>query len=114
MRYSVCLAVALVLSLAEAAAQQAGGDRKPSDKELLGMRLFNQSCRVCHTKPQMTSPLYGPELSQNSAGGQESVMREVIGNGTPRMPGFKYHFDATQIDAIVAYLKTIPGAPIQR
>jgi mono/diheme cytochrome c family protein len=30
------------------------------------------------------------------------------------MPGFKYHFDTTQIDAIVAYLKTIPGAPIQR
>ena len=114
MRYSVCLAVALVLSLAEASAQQAGGDRKLSDKELLGMRLFNQSCRVCHTKPQMTSPLYGPELSQNSTGGQESVMREVIGNGTPRMPGFKYHFDTTQIDAIVAYLKTIPGAPIQR
>jgi mono/diheme cytochrome c family protein len=50
------------------------------------MRLFNQSCRVCHTKPQLTSPLYGPELSQNSAGGQEAVMREVISNGTPRMP----------------------------
>ena len=77
------------------------------------MRLFNQSCRVCHTKPQMTSPLYGPELSQNSLAGQEAVMREVISNGTPRMPGFKYHFEPAQIEAIVAYLKTIPtpGAP---
>src|SRR5436305_14937255 len=100
----------LAATLGGADAQPAG--RPPlGDKERLGMRLFNQSCRVCHTKPQMTSPLYGPELSQNSAGGQESVMREVISNGTPRMPGFKYHFDATQIDAIVAYLKTIPGAP---
>jgi mono/diheme cytochrome c family protein len=24
------------------------------------------------------------------------------------MPGFKYHFEPAQIDAIVAYLKTIP------
>jgi len=111
MRCSICLSVVFAVSLSSASAQQAGGDRMPSDKELLGMRLFNQSCRVCHTKPQMTSPLYGPELSQNSAGGQESVMRGVVSNGTPRMPGFKYHFDATQIDANVAYLKTIPGAP---
>ena len=79
------------------------------EKQLLGMRLFNQSCRVCHTRPQMTSPLYGPELSQISAGGQESAMREVIANGTPRMPGFKYHFQPAEIDAIVAYLKTVPA-----
>jgi mono/diheme cytochrome c family protein len=117
MRCSVFPAVAFVVLLSSASAQQAGGNPTLTDKELLGMRLFNQSCRVCHTKPQMTSPLYGPELSQNSAGGQESVMREVISNGTPRMPGFKYHFDATQIDAIVAYLKTVPtpaAAGIQR
>jgi mono/diheme cytochrome c family protein len=81
------------------------------DQELLGMRLFNQSCRVCHTKPQLTSPLYGPALSQKSLGGQADVMREVIGNGTPRMPGFKHHFQPTQIDAIVSYLKTIPAQP---
>ena len=99
------------VSLVGASAQQGSRDQALDDKQLLGMRLFNQSCRVCHTKPQMVSPLYGPELSQNSAGGQESVMREVIGNGTPRMPGFKYHFEPAQIDAIVAYLKTIPTPP---
>src|SRR5262249_34024914 len=82
-----------------------------NDQQLLGMRLLNQSCRVCHAKPQMTSPLYGPELSQNSAGGQEAVIREVISNGTPRMPGFKYHFEPAQIEAIVAYLKTVPTPP---
>src|SRR5882672_4904962 len=89
-------------------AQQIAAYSPLNDKQLLGMRLFNQSCRVCHTKPQMTSPLYGPELSQNSAGGQETVMRDVISNGTPRMPGFKHHFETAQIEAIVAYLKTIP------
>lgn len=103
--------LALALSLAGASAQQGSGSLVLDDKQLLGMRLFNQSCRVCHTKPQMVSPLYGPELSQNSLGGQESVMREVISNGTPRMPGFKYHFEPAQIEAIVAFLKTIPAPP---
>jgi mono/diheme cytochrome c family protein len=98
----------MLAMLAAAAAQPASGDQPLDDRQLLGMRLFNQSCRVCHTKPQMMSPLYGPELSQNSLGGQDTVMREVISNGTPRMPGFKYHFEPAQIDAIVAYLKTIP------
>jgi mono/diheme cytochrome c family protein len=103
--------LALAMMLQGAAAEHAGGNRPLDDKELLGMRLFNQSCRVCHTKPQMTSPLYGPELSRDSAGGQDTVMREVIGNGTPRMPGFKYHFEPAQIEAIVAYLRTIPPPP---
>jgi mono/diheme cytochrome c family protein len=103
--------LALALSLVGASAQQGSGDLVLDDKQLLGMRLFNQSCRVCHTKPQMVSPLYGPELSQTSLGGQEGVMREVISNGTPRMPGFKYHFEPAQIEAIVAFLKTIPAPP---
>jgi mono/diheme cytochrome c family protein len=81
-----------------------------NDKQLLGMQLFNQSCRVCHAKPQLTSPLYGPALSRQSLGGQDDVMREVIGNGTPHMPGFKHHFQPPEIDAIVAYLKTIPAS----
>ena len=90
-------------------AQQGAGNTPLNDKQLLGMRLFNQSCRVCHTKPQLTSPLYGPALSRQSLGGQDGVMREVISNGTPRMPGFKHHFEPPQIDAIVAYLTTIPA-----
>jgi mono/diheme cytochrome c family protein len=100
----------LAIGLSGASAQPAG-TQALSEKELLGMRLFNQSCRVCHTKPQMTSPLYGPELSQSSAAGQDTVLRQVISDGTPRMPGFKYHFEPAQIDAIVAYIKTIPTPP---
>jgi mono/diheme cytochrome c family protein len=91
-----------------AASAQPASSPALNETELLGMRLFNQSCRVCHTKLQLTSPLYGPELSQTSAGGSTEVMREVISNGTPRMPGFKYHFDPAQIEAIIAYIKTIP------
>jgi mono/diheme cytochrome c family protein len=112
--WTMPLVLALSLQAAcaqQALAQQGSGNQALDDKQLLGMRLFNQSCRVCHTKPQMVSPLYGPELSQNSLGGQDDVVREVISNGTPRMPGFKYHLEPTQIEAIVAFLKTIPAPP---
>jgi mono/diheme cytochrome c family protein len=78
-------------------------------QQRLGMRLFNQSCRVCHTKPQLNSPRYGPALSMNSLGGKAELMREVVSNGTPRMPGFRYYFKPAEIDAIIAYLKTIPA-----
>jgi mono/diheme cytochrome c family protein len=80
-----------------------------SEAQQLGMRLYNQSCVVCHTKPQITSGQYGPTLSQESAGGRDDVMRDVIANGTPRMPGFKFQFEPPQIAAIVAYLKTVPA-----
>jgi mono/diheme cytochrome c family protein len=103
----VWMAVALLgAGLQAASAQQPAA---LNETQLLGMRLFNQSCRVCHTKPQLTSPLYGPELSQASLGGQSDVMREVIANGTPRMPAFKHQFAPAHIEAIVAYLKTVPA-----
>ena len=110
MKRSTWLVLAMLAAWPHAMLAQQGATNAPlNDKQLLGMRLFNQSCRVCHTKPQLTSPLYGPALSRQSLGGQEGVMREVISNGTPRMPGFRHHFEPPQIDAIVAYLKTIPA-----
>ena len=80
-----------------------------NDRQLLGMRLYNQSCRVCHTKPQPTSVQYGPTLSRVSLGGNDEALRAFIGNGSTKMPGFRYHFKPAEIDAIVSYLKTIPS-----
>jgi mono/diheme cytochrome c family protein len=98
------------LSLLFAALQPAWAQN--GSEATLGLRLFNQSCRVCHTKPQLSSPQYGPVLSMNTFGGNAEALRQFISNGSPRMPGFKYTFKPAQIDAIVAYIKTIP-APIQ-
>src|SRR5215210_6110792 len=99
--------VVAMLAMWPHAAMAQRGNAPLNDKQRLGLALFNQSCRVCHTKPQLSSPLYGPALSRQSVGGQDVIMRQVISNGTPRMPGFKHHFQPAQIDAIVAYLKTI-------
>ena len=79
-----------------------------SAQQLEGMRHFNQSCRVCHTKPQMTSAQYAPVLSGVTLGGQEEALRVFIANGSAKMPGFKYHFKPAEIDAIVVYIKTLP------
>ena len=90
-----------------AMAQQPGA-APLSPQQLEGLRHFNQACRVCHTKPQMASPQYAPVLNGNTLGGAEGAMRVYIANGTQRMPGFRYHFKPAEIDAIVAYLKTVP------
>ena len=96
----------LVPALPAASAEDA------TQQQLTGLRLFNQSCRVCHTKPTLLSGQYGPVLSMNTLGGNADAIRVFIGNGSARMPGFKYDFTPAQIDAIVAYIKTIP-APAQ-
>jgi mono/diheme cytochrome c family protein len=101
-RFTVILVCALWVPLA-ALAQGTSLDAR----QLEGMRHFNQSCRVCHTKPQMTSPQYAPVLSRASLGGQEAALRVFIANGTAKMPGFKYHFKPEEIDAIVSYLRTV-------
>ena len=111
MKRSAWIVATALLGLAAlppgALAQQA--EQPLTDKQLQGRNLFAQSCIVCHVKVQVTTlGQYGPVLSKMSLGGQEDLMREFISNGTPNMPGFKYHFRPDQIDAIVAYLKTLP------
>ena len=93
-------------------AQGAAAPAPLDDTQKLGQRLFYQSCVVCHVKPQITSGQYGPVLSKETLGGQEEALRAFISNGTSRMPGFKFQFEPGQINAIVAYLKTMP-APAQ-
>jgi mono/diheme cytochrome c family protein len=103
MKPSICLAVCLLV-LPQVAAAQA----PLIDTQKLGQRLFEQSCGVCHTRPTLVSGLYGPALSKEAAGGRADVVRDVISNGTPRMPGFKYTYDAGQIAAIADYLALMP------
>jgi mono/diheme cytochrome c family protein len=71
-----------------------------------GRVLFLQDCSVCHTKPN--AGLYAPALGKDSLDGQADMMRDVISDGTPRMPGFKHELKRGEIDAIVAYIKTVP------
>lgn len=96
----------LFVCVTAAGAQDAGGDQVK-----LGERLVGQSCVVCHYAPQLASGAYAPALSKDTLGGNAEVMHALIAEGSPRMPGFKYQFKPQEIDAIVAYIKTIPPAP---
>jgi mono/diheme cytochrome c family protein len=104
MKFRLCLVLWLLAALPQTASAQV----QLTATQKLGQRLFEQSCGVCHTRPTLVSGLYGPALSKEAGGGREDVVRDVISNGTPRMPGFKYTYDAEQIAAIAAYLAIMP------
>ena len=106
MKLSVIATALLLASLAQGAS---AADVELNQTQTLGRRLVDQHCGVCHTRPTLVSGMYGPELSRDTAGGNQEVVRGIVADGTPRMPGFKHHFESPQIDAIVAYLKTIPA-----
>jgi mono/diheme cytochrome c family protein len=52
-------------------------------------------------------PAFGPLLSKNSAGGDQTRLREKIKNGGPRMPAYKYTLTDEQVDQLVAFMKTV-------
>ncbi|MBZ5661584.1 MAG: cytochrome c [Acidobacteriia bacterium] len=79
-----------------------------NDTQMLGRRLFQQRCAVCHTESTPGANRYGPILYKELIAGNEDTMREFISNGSKgKMPGFKYGLEAREIDAIVEYLKTV-------
>ena len=82
-------------------------------KQLQGRQVFAQSCGVCHLQPSLGVKTYGPPLNKTSAAGNDAVMRVIIANGSDRMPAFKHYLKPAEIDAIVAYLRTVP-APVVR
>jgi len=96
---------AFMICVTAAAAQDAGGDQVK-----LGERLVGQSCVVCHFAPQLTSGTFAPALSKDTLGGNAQLMQQFIADGSQRMPGFKYQFKPQDIDAIVAYIKTLQPA----
>lgn len=77
--------------------------------QLLGRQVFAQSCGVCHLQPSMGVKTYAPMLNKTSAASNDDVMRAFIVNGSDRMPAFKYYLKPGEIDAIVAYLRSVPA-----
>ena len=111
-RLVVLLGVLLlaVLAAGGASAQQAATDDGLTATQKLGRQVFAQSCGICHLPPQINARTYGPLLSKDTAGGSDEVIRGLISEGTPRMPAFKHYLERADIDAIIAYLKTVPAS----
>lgn len=79
-----------------------------TDQQRLGRQVLAQSCGVCHLPPARGAKTYGPVLTKATGSGDDALMRKFILEGTPRMPGFKYMLQPAEIDAIVAYVRTVP------
>ncbi|MEA2965895.1 MAG: Cytochrome oxidase, cbb3-type, subunit, partial [Alphaproteobacteria bacterium] len=88
-RNAAILLLLLTTWTQDAFAQQA--DDTLNDTQKLGRQVFAQSCGVCHLPPAINARTYGPGLSKDTAGGSDEVIRGVISEGTPRMPGFKHY-----------------------
>ena len=91
----------------------AGAHAQSTDSPLTGERLFRQHCSVCHLKPSIVNDGFGPALSKDTVEGKEAALKEFIAKGTPRMPGFQYTLQPTQLDAVLTYLKTVPAPAAQ-
>jgi mono/diheme cytochrome c family protein len=103
---STAIATTAVVCLQASAAPAADG---LTETEQSGRQIFAQSCGVCHLPPAINARTYGPALSKETASGNDEVIRGLISDGTPRMPAFKYYLERPQIDAVIAYLKTVPA-----
>jgi len=102
------LLLALAAGAATAHAQPGPLETQLSETQLLGRQVFAQSCGICHLRPSLGVKTYGPPLNKAAAGGSDEVMRAFIVNGTDRMPAFKYYLKPAEIDAIIAYVRTVP------
>ncbi len=111
------LATMMLLSCLPAGlcAQQPSSGRTPGDQQKLGQRIFQQRCSICHTQAMVISKPYGPLLNKEVVEGRENSVRSTILEGvTGMMPSFRYGLETTEIEAIIAYLKTVekPAKPI--
>ncbi len=96
-----------------ASARQSSSRASLSPAQLAGKKLFLQRCSVCHLPPlnvpQDPDPKpFGPLLSVSVRGAEkESRARNIILQGTARMPGFQYGLQSKQIDALIEYMKIL-------
>src|ERR1700674_357921 len=90
-----------------------------NDTQILGRRVFQQRCAICHTESTPGARRYGPVLYKELVDGNEDSIRDFISNGLKgKMPGFRYGLEPSEISAIVEYLKTVSrpakrGGPTQ-
>src|SRR3954454_12296887 len=94
----------LVFALAASAAEA----QQLDDKQMLGRQGVAHACGICHLQPVLGVKTYGPPLNKTAAAGSDDAMRVIIANGTERMPAFRHYLKPAEIDAIVAYIRTVP------
>lgn len=111
-----CWLPALALVLASfpvgLAGQGSGSPKALSSQQKEGRRVFQQKCALCHLPVGSgDGQPYAPKLSKAPVVRSEASARQLIENGSPLMPGWKYTLTADQITNILEYMKTLDLPP---
>ncbi len=101
------LLILLTLGALPAVAQKSGANL--TEQQRLGRQILAQSCAVCHLPSGPGAKTYGPALNKSTLPEEDDAIRQTILEGNTRMPGFQYFLQPTQVDAIIAYLRTVPA-----
>ena len=115
--YSLFAMLAVLFPLALAAGAQQSSSAALDEQQTMGKTLFNQNCRLCHeprpakAKDPTLEENVGPSLAglfRPPRSRPEAAVKVFIQVGVPdKMPGFRYGLKPEEIDAIIAYLKTM-------
>ena len=109
---SVITAAAVVLLLAAAAGSACAAPTAPDEASLKrGQELLQRDCSRCHAigrtgdSPHQGAPAFRTLSQRYPINSLEEALAEGIMSGHPDMPEFS--FDADDVGAIIAYLKSI-------
>ena len=80
-------------------------------QQMHGRQILTQNCNICHLPQNPGSATYGPPLNKAAANGDDKLMKEVIQNGLVKMPGWKYTLKDSDINDVIAYVRTLPVQP---
>lgn len=88
--------------------------KAPAANVGVGQAQFKEKCAVCHW-PDKTDKRIGPGMKGLYKRGKlfderpvnDANVRDVILKGGGKMVGFEDSLDAKQVDALIAYLKTL-------
>jgi mono/diheme cytochrome c family protein len=83
-----------------------------SETVFRGRVLWVQKCAFCHDGlGQPTYKTMGPWIDQEMVKLlTDDVIKIIVQSGTARMPAFKYALNATQLDDLLNFLKTVPAS----
>ncbi len=102
------------IAQSNAAASSPAASPRLNEQEMGGKKVFMRRCALCHLPPPETKPkmrpssgpvLYG--LWKDAKPSKEEFVRQIILKGSAHMPGFQYILERSEIDDLMAFLKTL-------
>jgi len=110
----LCLLASLTLPGCQAERRKSDAELGLNPTQAMGRNVFDANCARCH-EPYSSRGLHGPSLHNlykkeylpSGMPANDDRITEVIWRGRAKMPAFGNALSTAQIDALLAYLKTL-------